>query len=94
MIAGVVVLSLIPVEVDFGKDSDKVAHFLAYCSLTLWFGMIFLRRAPQLGIALAFCAMGVDRVPSGLDRYRTMDVAEHDCERTGAALGWGSPRRR
>jgi VanZ family protein len=90
MIAGVVVLSLIPVEVDLGKDSDKVAHFLAYGSLSLWFGMIFSPRIAQLGIALAFCALGVGlEFLQGLTDYRTMDVADMIANAMGAALGWG-----
>ena len=90
MIAGVVVLSLIPVEVDLGEDSDKVAHFFAYGSLTLWFGMIFPSRFAQLGAALAFCAMGVGiEFLQGLTGYRSMDVADMVANAMGAALGWG-----
>ena len=58
MVAAVVVLSLIPVEVDLGEDSDKLAHFVAYGSLSLWFGMIFGGRGRQLAIAIAFAGMG------------------------------------
>lgn len=90
MIAGVVVLSLIPVEVDLGEGRDKLAHFVAYGSLTLWFGMVFSSRIAQLGIALAFCAMGVGvEFLQGLTGYRTMEVADMVANSTGAALGWG-----
>jgi VanZ family protein len=89
MIAAVVVLSLIPVEVDL-KGSDKLAHFLAYGSLTLWFGMIFPSRIAQLGIALAFCAMGVGvEFLQGLTDYRTTEVEDAVANAMGAALGWG-----
>jgi VanZ family protein len=90
MIAAVVVLSLIPVEVDLGEDRDKLAHFLGYGSLALWFGMIFSSRIAQLGVALAFCAMGVGlEFLQGLTGYRTMDVADMIANALGAALGWG-----
>jgi VanZ family protein len=90
MIAGVVVLSLIPVEVNLGEGRDKLAHFVAYGSLTLWFGMIFSSRIAQLGIALAFCAMGVGvEFLQGLTDYRTMEVADMAANAIGAALGWG-----
>ena len=90
MIAGVVVLSLIPVEVDLEEGRDKLAHLLAYGSLTLWFGMIFSSRIAQLGIALAFCAMGVGvEFLQGLTDYRTTDVADMIANAVGAALGWG-----
>jgi VanZ family protein len=89
MIAGVIVLSLIPLAVDL-KGSDKLAHFVAYGSLTLWFGMIFPSRIAQLGIALAFCAMGVGvEFLQGLTGYRTMEVEDMVANATGAALGWG-----
>ena len=90
MIAGVFVLSLIPVDVELGEGRDKLAHFLAYGSLTLWFGMIFPSRIAQLGIALAFCAMGVGvEFLQGLTGYRTMEVADMIANAIGAALGWG-----
>jgi hypothetical protein len=89
MIVGVFVLSLIPVDVDLG-GRDKLGHFLAYGSLTLWFGMIFSSRIAQLGIALAFCAMGVGlEFLQGLTGYRSMDVADMIANALGAALGWG-----
>jgi hypothetical protein len=90
MIAGVLVLSLIPVDVDLGEGRDKLAHFLAYGSLTLWFGMIFPSRIAQLGIALAFCAMGAGvEFLQGLTDYRTMDSADMVANAIGATLGWG-----
>ncbi len=90
MIAGVVVLSLIPVEVDFREDSDKVAHLFAYGSLSLWFGMIFAGTGRQLGIAVAFAALGVAlEFLQGMTDYRTFDIADMVANTIGAALGWG-----
>ena len=90
MVAGVIVLSLIPVEVELGEDSDKVAHFLAYGSLSLWFGMIFAGRGRQLGIAVAFVALGVAlEFLQGLTEYRTFAIADMVANVIGAALGWG-----
>ena len=90
MIAGVVVLSLIPVEVDLGDDSDKLAHFFAYGSLSLWFGMIFAGRSRQLGIALVFVALGAAlEFLQGLTGYRTFSIADMIANALGAALGWG-----
>jgi uncharacterized membrane protein YccC len=90
MVAGVIVLSLIPVEVDFGEDSDKVAHFFAYGSLSLWFGMIFAGRGWQLSIAVAFVALGVAlEFLQGLTEYRTFAIADMVANAIGAVLGWG-----
>ena len=89
MVAGVVVLSLIPVEMDIGSG-DKLAHFLAYGSLSLWFGMIFAGRSRQLGIAVAFAALGaLLEFLQGLTDYRTFEIADMVANAIGAAIGWG-----
>ena len=90
MVAAVVVLSLIPVEVDLGEGRDKLAHFLAYGSLSFGFGMLFGGRARQLRMALAFAAMGVAiEFLQGLTDYRTFEIADMIANTIGAALGWG-----
>jgi VanZ family protein len=76
--------------VDLGEGRDKLAHFVAYGSLTLWFGMIFPHRIAQLGIALAFCTMGVGvEFLQGLTDYRSMEIEDMVANALGAALGWG-----
>jgi VanZ family protein len=90
MVAAVVVLSLIPVPVDLGENRDKLAHFLAYGSLSFWFGMLFGGRGRQLGIAIALAAMGVAlEFLQGLTDYRSFEVADMIANAVGAALGWG-----
>jgi VanZ family protein len=90
MVFSVVVLSLVPLDVDVPKGGDKVAHFIAYGSLSLWFGMLFAGRARQLGIAIAFAAMGVAiEFLQGLTDYRTFEVADMVANAIGAVLGWG-----
>ncbi len=89
LVAAVIVLSLIPVEVDLGEGRDKLAHFLAYGSLSFWFGMIFGGRGLQLGIAAAFAAMGVAlEFLQGLTDYRSFEVADMVANAVGAGLGW------
>jgi VanZ family protein len=90
MVAAVVVLSLIPVEVDLGEGRDKLAHFLAYGSLSFWFGLLSSGRARQLRIAIAFAAMGVAlEFLQGMTDYRTFEIADMIANAVGAALGWG-----
>jgi len=90
MVAAVVVLSLIPVEVDLGEDSDKVAHFFAYGSLSLWFGMIFSGAGRQLGIAMTFAALGATlEFLQGMTGYRSFEIADMVANAIGAVLGWG-----
>ena len=89
MVAAIVVLSLIPVEVDLGEGRDKLAHIVAYGSLSFWFGMIFGGRGLQLGIAVAFAAMGVAlEFLQGLTDYRTFEIADMVANAVGAGLGW------
>jgi hypothetical protein len=89
MIAAIIVLSLVPVEVDLGENRDKLAHFVAYGSLSFWFGMIFGGRGLQLGIAAAFAAMGVAlEFLQGLTDYRSLEVADMIANTVGAGLGW------
>ena len=90
MVVSVTVLSLIPVDVDLGEGRDKVAHFVAYGSMSFWFAMLFQGRARQVCIALAFAAMGVAiEFIQGLTDYRTFEVADMIANALGAALGWG-----
>ena len=90
MVAAVAVLSLIPVDVDLGEGRDKLAHFAAYGSMTLWFAMLFGGRTRQLGVAIAFAAMGVGiEFLQGLTDYRTFEIADMVANAIGAALGWG-----
>ncbi len=90
MVVSVVVSSLIPVEIDLSGGRDKIAHLLAYGSLSLGFGMLFGGRARQLVIAIAFAAMGVAlEFLQGLTDYRTFEIADMIANAIGAALGWG-----
>ena len=89
MVAAIVVLSLIPVEVDLSEGRDKLAHFAAYGSLSFWFGMIFGRRGVQLGIAVALAAVGVAlEFLQGLTDYRSFEIADMVANAMGAGLGW------
>ena len=90
MVVAVVVLSLIPLDVELLEDKDKIAHFVAYGSLAFWFGMLFEGRGRQLGAALGFAAMGVAlEFLQGLTDYRTFEIADMIANTIGAALGWG-----
>ena len=89
MVVAVFVLSLIPVEVDLSEGRDKVAHFIAYGSMTFWFAMLFPGWRRQVGVALAFAAMGVAiEYLQRMTGYRTFDVADMAANGIGAGLGW------
>lgn len=89
LVVSVVVLSLVPLSVDLGEGRDKVGHFLSYGGLTFWFGMLYAGRGRQLGIAIAFSAMGVAlEFLQGLTDYRSFEIADMIANAVGAALGW------
>jgi hypothetical protein len=89
MVVSVFVLSLVPLDVDLQAGRDKIAHFVAYGSMSFWFAMLFEGRARQICIALAFAAMGVAiEFLQGLTAYRTFDTADMAANAVGAALGW------
>ena len=90
MVAAVVVLSLIPLDVDLVQNEDKLAHFVAYGSLAFWFGMLIEGRGRELRIAVAFALMGVAlEFLQGLTDYRTFEIADMVANAMGAAFGWG-----
>jgi VanZ family protein len=93
MVVVVVVSSLIPLDVDLQEGRDKVAHFIAYGSMTFWFAMLFEGRGRQLAVALAFAAMGVAvEFLQAMTDYRTFDVGDMIANGIGAALGFGLVR--
>ena len=90
MVVTVVILSLIPLEIDLGHNRDKLAHFAAYGGLSFWFGMLIEGRGRELRVAAAFALLGVVlEFLQGLTDYRTFEIADMIANATGAALGWG-----
>ena len=95
MVVTVVVLSLIPLDVDLGNNRDKLAHFAAYGGLSFWFGMLIDGRGRELRVAVAFALLGVAlEFLQGLTDYRTFEIADMIANATGAALGWGLAQTR
>src|SRR5258708_38503066 len=90
MVAAVVVLSLIPLELDLGDNRDKLAHLAAYGGLSFWFGILIDGRGRELRIAVAFALMGgALEFLQDLTPYRTFGVAGMIANAARAALGWG-----
>jgi uncharacterized protein YfiM (DUF2279 family) len=89
MAVSVLVLSLIPIDVDLGQGSDKVEHFIAYAGLAFWFGLLYAGWRRQLGFALGFIVMGVViEFLQGMTDYRSFEVADMVADGTGALLGF------
>ena len=88
-VAVVVYLSLTPAPPQVDLDGgDKLGHFLAYASLTWWFGQLYFRRA-RAAYALGFVAMGIAlEFAQGALGYRSMELADMAANALGAAAGW------
>lgn len=89
LIAGILLLSLIPIQADLGENKDKIGHFLAYGSLMFWFGVLYPSARRQLVTAIAFCAMGIGvEFLQGMTSYRSFEVADMVANSVGVAIGW------
>ena len=93
MVAGVFILSLIPLEVDLAEGRDKVSHFIAYGTLMFWFGMLYLPARQPLALAIALAGMGIGiEFLQKLTGYRSFDVADMLANAIGVAIGWAVVR--
>jgi VanZ family protein len=89
MVLSVLVLSLIPIEVNLGEGSDKLEHFVAYGAMSFWFGLLYVQRRWQLGFALGFVLMGVAvEYLQGMTDYRDFEVGDMVADALGAFLGF------
>ena len=90
--AAIVWLSLTPAppKLDF-EHSDKLGHFLAYGSLTLWFCFLYASTKARIGYAAGFIAMGIGlEFIQGMLGYRTYEVFDMLANTIGVLLGWAA----
>lgn len=83
----VAVLSLLPVQQlpDSGFSYDKVNHFVAYCTLMVWFGLLYQTR---LRVAVVLLVMGgAIEILQGLSGYREMSALDLLANAAGIAAG-------
>jgi len=89
MVLSVLVLSLVPIDVDLGEGRDKLSHFVAYACLSFWFGMLYTERSRQLGFVAGFIILGVlIEFLQGLTDYRSFEIADMAADATGAFIGF------
>jgi VanZ family protein len=91
-VGAIVWLSLTPSppKVDFAQ-SDKLGHFLAYGSLTLWFCFLYASTKARIGYAAGFIAMGIGlEFIQGMLGYRTYEVFDMLANTIGVLLGWAA----
>lgn len=89
LIALVVYVSLIPalppIDITAG---DKVAHVLAYATLTLWFLQLYPADRPTM-LVIDFIVMGIAlEFLQGLTASRSFEYADIAANTGGVVLGW------
>jgi VanZ family protein len=71
-----------------GIHGDKVEHFIAYGSLTYWWGMLYPRRMQRWLTCLFFILMGIGlEFAQRATGYRVLDVLDMAANTVGALLG-------
>ena len=71
-----------------GLHGDKVEHFVAYGSLTYWWGMLYPQRTQRWLTCLLFILMGIGlEFAQRATGYRVLDVFDMAANTVGALLG-------
>ncbi|HEX2828763.1 MAG TPA: VanZ family protein [Burkholderiales bacterium] len=90
LVAAVVYLSVSHTSVAPNvENGDKIGHFVAYGTLSLWFVQLFRRPPQRFGACLALVALGValECVQAVLP-YRSFDRMDMLANACGVVLGW------
>jgi VanZ family protein len=71
-----------------GLHGDKLEHFVAYGSLTYWWGMLYPERTQRWLACMLFILMGIAlEFAQGATGYRNFDVFDMAANTVGALLG-------
>ncbi|MEE9122285.1 MAG: VanZ family protein [Syntrophobacteria bacterium] len=78
----------LPKPLEF-EQSDKLAHFIAYMVLMLWFANIYPQRPHHLRLSTAFLAMGIClELLQTFSKYRTFSYGDIIANGFGVFLGF------
>jgi VanZ family protein len=84
-----------PPELPEWPLADKLAHFMAYGWIMLWFGFIYSPGKRYLLYGLSFILLGVTlELLQGLSGYRSMEVPDACFNALGVFAGWLLARTR
>jgi len=75
--------------------ADKMAHFLIYAGIMLWFGFIYKPGGRYLILGLMLILLGVIlEILQGASGYRSMEVSDASFGSLGVFAGWLLARTR
>lgn len=78
-----------PINVVHIKYSDKLGHFVAYLTLMVWFGQLYIRRSQLASLAILFVGLGVGlEILQGLMGHRFFEIADMAANSIGVLVGW------
>jgi VanZ family protein len=84
-----------PPELPQFAFADKLAHFMAYGSIMLWFGFIYSPGEKYLLLGSSLILLGVAlELLQGASGYRSMEVGDASANALGVAVGWLLARTR
>ena len=78
-----------PPDMDDFPEGDKIGHFVAYSTMMLWFGLIYLRGKRYMRVGLAFIVMGIAlELIQGMLNYRSFSYLDMGANACGVMIGW------
>ena len=78
-----------PPELPHFVFADKLAHFMAYGLIMLWFGFIYAPGKKYLLLGSGLILLGVVlELLQGASGYRSMEVRDASANALGVAVGW------
>ena len=78
-----------PPELPEWPLADKMAHFMAYGWIMLWFGFIYRPGKKYLLLGLSLVLLGVTlEILQGVSGYRSMEVSDASFNTLGVFAGW------
>jgi VanZ family protein len=85
-VAFIWVMSLIPLSMPPGANSDKIGHFLSYGLLALSFGLIHQRKLPLIWLLASLMGIAIE-FAQALTPYRSFDTLDMLANASGALIG-------
>ena len=78
-----------PPELPEWPFADKMAHFMVYAWIMLWFGFIYKPGKKYLLLGLSLVLLGVTlEILKGVSGYRSMEVSDASFNTLGVFAGW------